>query len=208
MRMTFTEPKPFSSLTLDEKEKVFEYLKDISLNENKDSAAVNMWSSDWENDPKTLMYVLCKTNLLSDDNGEYYLIFDELGDIACSSGVYKSEFDRTFGLATRLWVRKKYRHLRLGGITILKAVKKWSIEHNCKACGLSFNQYNRNIIAIYKRKGLGVDNKPSLNTDELFYSGIHEVEFPLTIKYTKQWIAYEKLDPSYDFDWESIRSKE
>ena len=206
MRMTFTEPKAFSSLTVNEKEKVFEYLKDISLNENKDLAAVNMWNPEWEHDSKTLMYILCKTDMLTGDNGEYYLIFDELGDVACSAGVYKSEFDKLFGVATRLWVRKKYRNLKLGGIAILKPVRKWCVDHNCKACGLTLNQYNRHIITVYKRKGLGVNFKPSLKEDELFYNGITEVDFPVIIKYTKQWVAYEKLDSMYEFDWESIRA--
>lgn len=207
MRMTFTEPKSFSSLTALEKEIVFEYIKDISLNENKDLAAVNMWSPDWENDSKTLMYMLRKTNLLSGDNGEYFLIFDELGNVACSAGIYRSEFDTSFGIATRLWVRKKYRNLSLGGISILAAAKKWCLENNCKACGLTLNQYNKNIITVYKRRGLG-DKVKLLNEKNLFYTGMHEVEFPVVIKYTKQWVAYEKLDPSYEFDWESIRAKD
>ncbi len=206
--MKFTEPKSFSSLSDKERHIVFEYIKHVALEEAKDLAAVNMWNPDWENDPKTLMYMLCKTDTLTGDNGEYYLIFDELGEVACSAGVYRSEFDKSFGVATRLWVRKKYRNLRLGGVTVLKAVRKWCIEHNCKACGLTLNQYNRHIVTVYKRKGVGVSFKPSLKEDEFFYNGITEVDFPVTIKYTKQWVAYEKLDSMYEFDWESIRAND
>jgi hypothetical protein len=72
----------------------------------------------------------------------------------------------------------------------------------------TLNQYNRHIITVYKRKGLGVNFKPSLKEDELFYNGITEVDFPVIIKYTKQWVAYEKLDSMYEFDWESIRATE
>jgi len=206
--MQFSEPKPFSSLSLKQKDTVFEYLKRIALEESKDLASVNMWNPNWENDSSTLMYLLRKTDILTGDNGEYYLIFDELGEVACSAGVYRSEFDKSFGVATRLWVRKKYRNLKLGGITVLKAVRKWCVEHNCKACGLTLNQYNRHIVTVYKRKGVGVNFKPSLKEDEFFYNGITEVDFPVTIKYTKQWVAYEKLDSTYEFDWESIRAND
>ena len=41
----------------------------------------------------------------------------------------------------------------------------------------------------------------------LFYNNFNEVEFPVTIQYTKQWIIYEKLDPNFDFNWISIQCK-
>jgi hypothetical protein len=38
----------------------------------------------------------------------------------------------------------------------------------------------------------------------LFYNGAIEVDFPVTIQYTKQWVMYEQLDPSFVFDWTII----
>lgn len=204
MTMTFTEPKSFFSLTSKERGIFFEYLKDISLPENKDLAAVNMWSSDWENEPKTLMYILCKTDLLTDANGDYHVIFDEHGEVACSAGVYKSEFDKSFGLSTRLWVQKKYRNLYLGGYTLQTEMKKWCLLNNCKAGGMSFNEYNKNLKYLFKRRR----GAPELTEKNLFYNGVWEVEFPIVIKYTKQWLLYEKFDLSYEFDWESIKAKD
>lgn len=202
--MTFTEPKTFSSLSDKERNTFFEYLKRITLEETKDLASVNMWHPDWENEPKTLMYILCKTNLLSEDNGEYHIIFDELGDIACSAGVYKSEFDKSFGLSTRLWVERKYRNLYLGGYTLQIEMKKWCLDNKCRAGGMSFNEYNKNLKYLFKRRR----GAPKLTEKNLFYNGLWEVEFPIIIKYTKQWLAYEKFDSTYEFDWESIRAKD
>ena len=202
--MTFTDPKSFHSLTTTERNVFFEYLKNIKVNQNKDLAAVNMWSDDWENNPKTLMYMLCKTELLAGSNGDYHVIFDEQGDVACSAGVYKSDFDSLFGLSTRLWVQKKYRNLYLAGYNLQMEMKKWCLHNGCKAGGMSFNEYNKNLKYLFiRRRGA-----PELTQKNMYYNGLWEVEYPVDIKYTKQWLIYEKFDLTYEFDWNSIRAKE
>jgi len=42
----------------------------------------------------------------------------------------------------------------------------------------------------------------------LFYNGIKELDFPVTIQYTKQWVIYEQLDPEWTYDWSIIEHKE
>jgi hypothetical protein len=207
--MKFTEPKTFSSLSDKERDTFFEYLKTISMEKTRDLAIVNMWNSDWENDPKTLMYLLCKTEQFSGDNGNFHIIFDELGDVACCAGVYKSDFDKSFGLlTTRAWVTKRYRNLRLLGLSLTPVQKKWCIDNNCRAAGFCTNEYNKNIVQMWKRLRAGENDRPPFNENDLFYTGLYEVEFPIIIKYTKQWLAYEKFDSTYEFDWESIRAIE
>jgi hypothetical protein len=39
----------------------------------------------------------------------------------------------------------------------------------------------------------------------LFYNGVDEVGFPVTIQYTPQWVIYEQLDSSFDFDWSTLK---
>jgi hypothetical protein len=33
---------------------------------------------------------------------------------------------------------------------------------------------------------------------------MEEVNFPVTIQYTPQWVIYEKIDKDFEFDWGSI----
>jgi hypothetical protein len=72
---------------------------------------------------------------------------------------------------------------------------------------LTFNEYNKNLINVFKRRRLGEKND-RCNTREpkhLFYTGLNEVPFAVTIQYTKQYALYEKIDSSFDFDWETIK---
>ena len=73
---------------------------------------------------------------------------------------------------------------------------------------ISFNEYNKNLIQVFKRRRFG-ENKDRINNRQphhLFYNEMNEPKFPVIIQYTKQWIIYEKLDPSFDFDWTSIKA--
>jgi hypothetical protein len=39
----------------------------------------------------------------------------------------------------------------------------------------------------------------------MFFNGLQEVKFPVIIQYTPQWVIYEKIDDSFDFDWETLK---
>jgi hypothetical protein len=81
------------------------------------------------------------------------------------------------------------------------------MDKNMKIIALSFNDYNKNIIQIFKRGRLG--EKPgrinSRESKNLFYNGLCEVKFPVTIQYTPQWVIYEQLDSSFKFDWNTLK---
>lgn len=200
--------KKFQDLTTEEISTFFDYLKIISK-KSTDPAIVNMWDNNWTEKTNTLPYILYKTDRFDGVNGEFNIFYNNTEIVACG-GVYKSAFNEDIALAgTRTWVDTKYRNNSLLREHMLPLQKKWSIDNNCKAVSLTFNEYNKNIIQIFKRKRLGeVQNR--INSREpfhLFYSGLEEVDFPVTIQYTKQWVIYEKIDPAWDYDWSTIKWK-
>lgn len=76
-----------------------------------------------------------------------------------------------------------------------------------KLIALSFNEYNKNIINIFKRNRLGekagrINNREPKN---IFYNGLNEVSFLVNIQYTPQWVVYEKIDDTFDFDWSTLK---
>ena len=184
----------------------FNFLKSESL-EIDQPASVNLWSDDWVNNNHTLPYILTNTRRFDGVNGEFFILYDKDKIIACS-GVYISDFNKYIAIAgVRTWISKDYRHLILNKGYLLVEHKKWATNNNIKMIALSFNEYNKNIIQIFKRNRLG--EKPGrINSREphhMFYSGLHEVNFPVIIQYTPQWVIYEKLNDTFDFNWESLR---
>jgi len=184
----------------------FNFLKTQSK-EIEQPASVNLWSEDWETNVHTLPYILTNTNRFDGTNGDFFILYDNDKIVACG-GVYTSEFSKDIAIAgVRTWVAKEYRHLTLNKDYLLVEHKKWAIDRNMKMIALSFNEYNKNIIQIFKRGRLG--EKPgrinSRKPIHLFYNGLHEVKFPVTIQYTPQWVIYEKLDENFDFDWSVLK---
>lgn len=185
------------------KNKFFDFLKNVG---SDDSASNNMWDDDWENKNHTLPYILENTDRFKEPNGEFHIVFDDDKIIACG-GVYISAFSKYIGiLGTRTWVDKKYRNKLIMREVLLPRQKAWSINQGCKILAISVNEYNRNLLKPFKRIRLGEDKNRMTDRQEhhLFYNGAIEVDFPVTIQYTKQWVLYEKLDPSFEFDWSII----
>lgn len=191
---------------LQNKDQFFDFCKQQSLLQEK-KAGVNMWSDDWKNKNNTLPYILENTPRFDGTNGEFFILLKGDEIVACG-GVYISNFNNHVALAgVRTWVKKEFRHLSLNKDYLLVEHKKWCIDRNIKLVALTFNDYNKNIIQIFKRNRLG-ESRLRVNKREphhLFYTGLEEVEFPVTIQHTFQWIIYEKLDKSFNFDWESIK---
>lgn len=197
----------FSSLDSSDKEFFFKDIKKLS---RKDLAVENMWHEDWANKKNTLPYILLKKNRFSAPNGEFHIVYFNKKFIACG-GIYISEFNKEIALAgVRTWVENNFRNKSIIGDYILPAHKAWAIEKNMKAIALSFNDYNKNIINIFKRNRLGEANGRISNRTEhnLFYYNFNELSFPVTIQYTKQWVIYEKLDSNWDFNWTEIAYQE
>lgn len=192
----------YFNLNKEQHQLFFNFLKEASK-EISQPAHENMWDDEWEHKNNTLPYILEKTNRFS-NHGMYSVLFDEDKVVACS-GVYASDFCHELAIAgTRTWVSKDYRNLSIPREYLLPAEKVWAIENNFKAVAICFNEYNKNIIKIWKRIRLGENRTPRL-PHHMFYYGINEIPHPVTVQYTKQWLIYEKLDPIFNFDWESLR---
>jgi GNAT superfamily N-acetyltransferase len=184
------------------KDQCFEFFRAASLHD--DPAAVNMWAIDWQSKSHTLPYILTNNDRYSSNNGEFFLVTCQSNIIGCG-GVYFSEFDPTFALAgCRTWIQPAYRNKSLPRELLLPAQKKWAQDRNASAVGLTFNDYNKNLINTWKRTRLGEHRAPR-KSHHLFYNNFNEVEFPVTIQYTKQWVIYERLDLTFQFDWSTIK---
>lgn len=182
-----------------------DFCKSASLDSSQ-SAATNMWSASWKTESHTLPYKLLVEKLYSPPHGIFHLLIHNDQIIACS-GAYRSKFSKDILIAgARTWVSKNYRNLLLSREYLLPAEKKFAIDNGYKAIALSFNDYNKNIIEIWKRSRLGEKLSPR-QPYHMFYNNFNEVEVPVEIQYTSQWVIYEKLDPEFNFDWNSIRCR-
>ena len=192
----------YQNLNIIQKEIFFNFMKE-ARKETTQLAHTNMWDSDWQNKTNTLPHLLEKTNRFS-ELGQFNILFDNDKVIACS-GVYTSTFCTGLAIAgTRTWIHKDYRNKSIARDILLPAEKIWAIENKFKAIAICFNDYNKNMPKIWNRIRFGEKRTPR-QSHNLFYNGVNELEFPVTIQYTKQWIMYEKLDPSFDFDWSIIK---
>jgi hypothetical protein len=196
----------FYSFTDNEKQQFYNFCKKEAT-ETSQPASINMWHDDWQAHSNTLPYILEMSSRFQEPLGDFNILKLE-GEIIACAGVYQSEFSSDIVIAgCRTWVSKEYRNSNLMREFILPAQKKWSMENNFKMLCLSFNEYNKNIIEVYKRRRLGetIDRMNTKEPQHLFFTGLHTVDFPVTIQYTKQWVIYEKLDPDYNFDWSNIK---
>ncbi len=193
----------YKNLNNQQRDIFFNFLKE-ARKETSQPAHENMWDDDWQNKTHTLPYILEKTDRFS-IGGIYNIMFDGESVVGCS-GVYTSAFCIDLVIAgTRTWINKEYRNKSIAR-NILATEKLWAINNNFKAVAICFNDYNKNIINIWKRRRLGEKRTPRM-AHHLFFTGVNEVPFPVTIQYTKQWLIYEKLKEDFDFNWNDIKWK-
>lgn len=192
----------YSDLSTTQRSIFFNFLKETH-EEIKQSAHENMWDDNWQNKNNTLPYILENTNRFR-SKGEYNILFDN-NTVVAAGGVYISPFCSELAIAgTRTWINKDYRNKSIAREYLLPAHKKWAIENGCKAVALTFNDYNKNIIKTWKRIRLGESRVPR-KAYHIFYKNFIELPFPVSVQYTSQWLIYEQLDASFNFDWTSIR---
>ena len=167
-------------------------------------AHANMWDDEWETATHTLPYLLEIEKRF--EHGKFCVLYHNKEIIGCS-GVYQSDFSKDICLVgIRSWIHKAHRGKFLLGRYVYPEQIKWAKQHNYKHAVISFNDYNKDLRNVFLRNGLGIVKNRQV--DSLFYNGVNEVDFPVEIKYTKQWILYEKLDPTWEFDYSVIRYKE
>lgn len=198
----------YNQLSDIEKINFYNFLRSTQL-ESK-PANTNMWHDDWDNQNHTLPFILNKTNRFNDTNGVYHIVFDNETIVACG-GVYISNFsqDIAFG-GVRTWVNKIYRNQSILREYLLPVQKSWCQEKQIKILALTFNDYNKNLIQVFQKRRLG-ETKDRITTRQphhLFYGNLTKVDFPVVIQYTKQWVIYETLDSTFNFDWKNIEHKD
>jgi hypothetical protein len=194
--------KPYYTLTSKERDAFVEFLKEAST-ETTQPAHINMYDNDWHTKNNTLMYILEYTDRFK-NNGFYQVVFDN-DKVIASGGAYASDFSKDIAiLGTRTWIHKDYRHKLISREQLLPNEKKWAIENGFKIIVLTFNDYNKNLMKLWNRTRLG-ESRPVRESHHFGFNGVTELEFPVTIQYTKQWVLYEKLDPSFDFDWSVLQ---
>jgi len=183
-----------------QRQEFFQLLQQTQAETDK-PAATNMWSNN-PNDSNSLLYLLDHTDRFR-KNGMFQVLFDNNHAVACS-GAYTSEFSQHVALlGVRSWVQKSYRNRLISRNILLPKEKSWAIETGHKIVALTFNEYNRHLQELFKRKRLGV-SMSARSSEHFGYLGTHTVEFPVDIQYTKQYVIYEKLDQQFEFDWSSI----
>lgn len=171
-----------------------------SYHDNSSPAHANMWGDS----KNTLSYILTSTDRFHEPLGTFYFLSDHNNIIGCS-GIHISDFSNQIAVAgSRLWIDKNYRNKFLARDYFLPAQKKWAIDRKIKIIALTFNEYNKNLIQLWKRSRLG-ENMSERQPHHLFYNNFNEVSFPVNVKFTKQWLIYEKLDLSFEYDWNLIR---
>ena len=163
-----------------------------------------MWDNNWQDKANTLPYILTKTNKYKGNEGAFYIVYHGKKVIACG-GVSKLATNAFIALAgVRTWIATDYRHQSIARNYLLPKHKAWAIKNNCKQVALTFNDYNKNIITIWKRNRLGESRSPR-EPRHMCYSNFNEVLFPVIIQYTPQWVIYEKLDTEWEFNWTLLK---
>jgi GNAT superfamily N-acetyltransferase len=184
----------------------FERFCQLASLEINQPAAENMWTKDWTHQSHTLMNVLLIQKRFDLEKGSFFVLYDNKNIVACS-GIYKSDFCEDLAIAgCRTWINKEYRNKSIPRDLLLPAQKQWAIDNGIRAIALTFNEYNKNIIATFKRTRIGENAERMHNrqSHHLFYSNFNEVGFLVTIKHTPQWVIYERLDSSFEFNWQTI----
>lgn len=204
--MTNYQIKTYSELTAIESTLFIKFCK-TAFKENLPASA-NMWKKDWDKGSNdTLLFLLNYTNRYSLPNGEFFVLFEDNKIIGCS-GVYISDFSKDIAVAgVRTWIAKSHRHMLLNKEFLLPIQKKWAINRGLKAIALTFNEYNKSIVKIFKRIRLGESPTriTSRKEHQLFFNGLNELPFTVTVQYTPQYLIYEILDTSFNFNWETIK---
>jgi len=173
---------------------------------SSDPAASNIWSDHWEQDTNTLPNLVYIQKRFNNPLGQFNLLLSNKEIVGCA-GVYISEFCDSLAIAgCRTWISKPYRNMMLVRDYLLPVQKLWAQDQTLQAICLTFNYYNRNLIKIWEKRRLG-EKRPARQPHHLFYKGLHKVEFPVLIQSTPQWVIYEKIKETWDFNWDTIKCR-
>lgn len=191
----------YYDLNAEQKNLFFEFLQRTHKN-SPNPAYANMWHEQWHEKNNTLPFILEKTDRFK--NGLFQVLFDQ-GNIVGCSGAYTSEFSPEVAiLGTRLFVCEEYRNQLVFREELLPRERAWAIKTKHRAVMLTFNEYNKNIMVLWFRTRLGkkLDQRQPYHFG---FNGLTKIDFPIKIQFTRQYAMYEKLDPTFSYDWNQIK---
>jgi hypothetical protein len=191
------------------KTKVIPWCEEISIeshpNPDKGSpAAYNMGALNWLERNETLANILWNKKRFYKGNGQYYFL-EKNNAIIAGSGIHRSEFCPEIALGSvRSFVNKEYRGYHFLGDILWPAQLAWATRNNYKMIIITVNKYNRRLLNIIKRNGVG--HQKNRTIEKFFHNGVVDVPFPIEINGITQWAIGHRIDEAYKFDWELIRS--
>ena len=191
------------------KTKVVPWCEEISIESHPNPAkgspaAYNMGALNWMDRDETLANILWNKKRFYKGNGQYYFLEKDTAIIA-GSGIHRSEFCHDIALGSvRSFVNKEYRGYHLLGDILWPAQLAWATRNNYKMILITVNKYNRGLLNIIKRTGVG--HQKNRTTEKFFHNGVVNVPFPIEIKGITQWAIGHRIDEAYEFDWELVRS--
>lgn len=205
--MTYEVVEVFSdSISIEWLQKITSFCEKAG-SENKHDAAINMQVHEWQNQPQSLLYLLCIEKRFHSTRGGLFLLISD-NEIIALSGYYKADFnDQIYIMGVRSWVLKPYRLNLLIADYLLTSQFEKIKTFKAKMAIITFNESTKAFADLIQRtnKNLHIENKFFFGKN---YPKIYEdmvlVDFPVNIKKTKQWILIKKLS-DIEFDWNTLR---
>lgn len=166
--------------------------------ENRDLE--NFSDVDWGNNPASLLYKIFFTDTFSEKNGAYLLLYDK-DKVVHMSGFNKSDFDdNVYICGVRTLTRHSKQHQLLMSRYMLPKQEEEVKRRGGKMMMFCFE----NGGSLYKVIQQGKFNLFLKNKAYKFYEGLTPYHLPVYVNYTKHYVLYKLLDPSFKFDWEKI----
>lgn len=198
-----------------DKELVYEFCK-TSEQETRGSAS-NYTVDNWEDDPATLMYKIYKEKIYDQENrGGYAAIVDE-DRILVGAGLCQwSEDPNSCILYSRLYSRKEARGLPRARIIHLEfAIYGLAKHYGYRGSISSFNEYNLKLRDVTYNTNNPANFPNYYQEGDNHYTGPNgrriipakKFEHPVIVNYTKQWLLYYAIDPSYEAELERLLNR-
>lgn len=162
----------------------------------------NFSDVNWSTNLKSLLYKLIFTDVFSEENGAYLLLYDK-GKLIHMSGFSKSDFDKNVYICgIRTLTRQQDQHKLLMSKYMLPRQEEEVRMRGGKVMmfcfdngGSLFNVLQKGKFNLFLQNNLGKFD---------FYRDLTAHNQPVYINSTKHYVLYKPLDYRYKIDWEKI----
>lgn len=162
----------------------------------------NFTDVDWGNNPKCILHKLVYTDIFSENNGAYILLYEN-EQLAHMSGFNKADFDENIYICgVRTLTRKSHQHQLLMSQYMLPKQTEEVKRRGGKAMFFCFENGGSLFNVMQKGKfNLFLHNQAVKYN---VYEGLTAHNKPVYINHTKHYVLYKPLDCNYKFDWDKI----